>query len=160
MRWFASWVRNLALEELFFNDTATTEIYTLSLHDALPISHGAGAGGTCGATDRAHQPDECHLHPAQRGGNRAAERGVPDGPGDRPFRQLWPDRRDAVSGGGAGAGGGHVSAELPRVGQRGGASHGGAAGRDRRGSGPTDRRDPVRRGTTQSSRAALPGRSE
>ena len=22
-----------------FNDTATTEIYTLSLHDALPISH-------------------------------------------------------------------------------------------------------------------------
>src|SRR2546430_17371424 len=27
MRWF-----------FFFNDTATTEIYTLSLHDALPIS--------------------------------------------------------------------------------------------------------------------------
>src|SRR3712207_7969099 len=27
----------------FFNDTATTEIYTLSLHDALPISiHAAG----------------------------------------------------------------------------------------------------------------------
>src|SRR5437588_7202351 len=27
----------------FFNDTATTEIYTLSLHDALPISsHGVG----------------------------------------------------------------------------------------------------------------------
>src|SRR5256885_7578691 len=25
----------------FFNDTATTEIYTLSLHDALPISHRA-----------------------------------------------------------------------------------------------------------------------
>ena len=24
----------------FFNDTATTEIYTLSLHDALPISVG------------------------------------------------------------------------------------------------------------------------
>src|SRR2546421_4538116 len=23
----------------FFNDTATTEIYTLSLHDALPITH-------------------------------------------------------------------------------------------------------------------------
>src|SRR5690349_23089064 len=31
----------------FFNDTAPTEIYTLSLHDALPISRrrrGAGAG--------------------------------------------------------------------------------------------------------------------
>src|SRR3712207_9342820 len=26
----------------FFNDTATTEIYTLSLHDALPISVGGG----------------------------------------------------------------------------------------------------------------------
>src|SRR2546430_12373643 len=26
----------------FFNDTATTEIYTLSLHDALPISRGVG----------------------------------------------------------------------------------------------------------------------
>src|SRR5260221_5402448 len=28
----------------FFNDTATTEIYTLSLHDALPISLGRTAG--------------------------------------------------------------------------------------------------------------------
>src|SRR5258707_5823097 len=27
------------LSFFFFNDTATTEIYTLSLHDALPISH-------------------------------------------------------------------------------------------------------------------------
>ena len=27
----------------FFNDTATTEIYTLSLHDALPISTGGNA---------------------------------------------------------------------------------------------------------------------
>src|SRR2546430_13591977 len=31
----------------FFNDTATTEIYTLSLHDALPI-----LGTKDGATDR------------------------------------------------------------------------------------------------------------
>src|SRR5690349_24162175 len=28
----------------FFNDTATTEIYTLSLHDALPISVADGNG--------------------------------------------------------------------------------------------------------------------
>src|SRR5256885_3942368 len=28
----------------FFNDTATTEIYTLSLHDALPISSSARIG--------------------------------------------------------------------------------------------------------------------
>src|SRR5574340_566225 len=36
------WLRGLAfgcfLYCFFFNDTATTEIYTLSLHDALPIS--------------------------------------------------------------------------------------------------------------------------
>src|SRR5260370_42057511 len=34
----------------FFNDTATTEIYTLSLHDALPISSAAapGSGSTRG----------------------------------------------------------------------------------------------------------------
>src|SRR3712207_8706564 len=35
----------------FFNDTATTEIYTLSLHDALPISLGdrvqTGVVGCC-----------------------------------------------------------------------------------------------------------------
>src|SRR5690606_41715325 len=29
----------------FFTDTATTEIYTLSLHDALPISANGGASG-------------------------------------------------------------------------------------------------------------------
>src|SRR5256885_13056456 len=29
----------------FFNDTATTEIYTLSLHDALPISRWEGRHG-------------------------------------------------------------------------------------------------------------------
>src|SRR3712207_7538597 len=29
----------------FFNDTATTEIYTLSLHDALPICGRAALGG-------------------------------------------------------------------------------------------------------------------
>src|SRR2546422_7669281 len=31
-------VRSCAFLFFFFNDTATTEIYTLSLHDALPIS--------------------------------------------------------------------------------------------------------------------------
>src|SRR5476649_2213168 len=33
----ASW--QASCSAFFFNDTATTEIYTLSLHDALPISH-------------------------------------------------------------------------------------------------------------------------
>src|SRR5437762_8141813 len=37
----------------FFNDTATTEIYTLSLHDALPICHRArpGCAGYGGRSD-------------------------------------------------------------------------------------------------------------
>src|SRR5438309_9260798 len=33
----------LRLSFFFFNDTATTEIYTLSLHDALPISWRRGS---------------------------------------------------------------------------------------------------------------------
>src|SRR5688572_6941755 len=36
-----SYLENLMFFIFFFNDTATTEIYTLSLHDALPISAGA-----------------------------------------------------------------------------------------------------------------------
>src|SRR2546430_6694638 len=38
-------VRNSSLQSafFFFNDTATTEIYTLSLHDALPIYSRSGA---------------------------------------------------------------------------------------------------------------------
>src|SRR2546422_8403532 len=35
-------MRLYTVYSFFFNDTATTEIYTLSLHDALPISAGAG----------------------------------------------------------------------------------------------------------------------
>jgi len=36
----------------FFNDTATTEIYTLSLHDALPISSATptASASSCSAT--------------------------------------------------------------------------------------------------------------
>src|SRR5947209_19360634 len=36
------WSSLLFLPLFFFNDTATTQIYTLSLHDALPISVMAG----------------------------------------------------------------------------------------------------------------------
>src|SRR3712207_9438262 len=32
---------------VFFNDTGTTEIYTLSLHDALPISTAASSSASC-----------------------------------------------------------------------------------------------------------------
>src|SRR2546425_13114864 len=44
----------------FFNDTATTEIYTLSLHDALPISDrgrtAAATGGRLRARRREQRP--------------------------------------------------------------------------------------------------------
>src|SRR3712207_7556871 len=37
--------RLVSLVYFFFNDTATTEIYTLSLHDALPIAGALRRGG-------------------------------------------------------------------------------------------------------------------
>src|SRR6185295_19411746 len=44
----------------FFNDTATTEIYTLSLHDALPIRRGGtssdGDTSACTSTSSGREP--------------------------------------------------------------------------------------------------------
>src|SRR5256885_9842713 len=54
----------------FFNDTATTEIYTLSLHDALPIS-GAGVVGIGARQQRARarhhgvQPQRSEEHTSE-----------------------------------------------------------------------------------------------
>src|SRR2546422_1567894 len=46
----------------FFNDTATTEIYTLSLHDALPISaRGPGRDLEQGVRHTGHGRDHDHL---------------------------------------------------------------------------------------------------
>src|SRR2546430_2950398 len=45
----------LSIFLFFFNDTATTEIYTLSLHDALPISH-----RRCSAVRRRPPHDQRH----------------------------------------------------------------------------------------------------
>src|SRR2546422_6229292 len=66
----------------FFNDTATTEIYTLSLHDALPISgghreatHPPRSDGRC--QDRDRQGHE-RLRGRHRRGRRARERGARD----------------------------------------------------------------------------------
>src|SRR2546430_14372745 len=54
----------------FFNDTATTEIYTLSLHDALPISRERGGQrrAAAGLDDRrpADAAQERRLHGRQR----------------------------------------------------------------------------------------------
>src|SRR3712207_8940234 len=68
----------------FFNDTATTEIYTLSLHDALPI-YGAwhrrrGRRGTHKAS--------CILAPGPRRGLRSASRGTDLGRADRKSTRL------------------------------------------------------------------------
>src|SRR5215813_14566237 len=55
----------------FFNDTATTEIYTLSLHDALPISSPA----TRLSRGRAHPRSGLARHPHwQRRGDRKSTR--------------------------------------------------------------------------------------
>src|SRR5438034_9155308 len=43
---FFLYLFSLYLLFFFFNDTATTEIYTLSLHDALPISSWPGCAGS------------------------------------------------------------------------------------------------------------------
>src|SRR2546427_8779169 len=44
--------RQLTFIFFFFNDTATTEIYTLSLHDALPISIVIVINESASAADR------------------------------------------------------------------------------------------------------------
>src|SRR3712207_9353607 len=45
-------------ESFFFNDTATTEIYTLSLHDALPIYlHARGLQRVAEQHRDRHRPD-------------------------------------------------------------------------------------------------------
>src|SRR5688572_33203531 len=46
----------------FFNDTATTEIYTLSLHDALPIYNSANTGTP---VQQPHFDDERTVQSAQ-----------------------------------------------------------------------------------------------
>src|SRR3712207_9187684 len=42
---FCRALRRTSASSFFFNDTATTEIYTLSLHDALPILSLSESGG-------------------------------------------------------------------------------------------------------------------
>src|SRR5689334_24966828 len=65
----------------FFNDTATTEIYTLSLHDALPIcNRGCRGRAPCGV--------RWWLR-TRVGPKAAAER--------RSGRRRMPDRRDRKS---------------------------------------------------------------
>src|SRR5256885_11482001 len=54
-------VRYLCIFFFFFNDTATTEIYTLSLHDALPISR-CSVSSTSSASGRAARRSRPRRH--------------------------------------------------------------------------------------------------
>src|SRR3989442_7625463 len=69
---------SLCLFFFFFNDTATTEIYTLSLHDALPIllRRGGLVPGGHGAPFRRNPARSGHhVHDDQRpGGDRKSTR--------------------------------------------------------------------------------------
>src|SRR2546430_11580878 len=73
----------------FFNDTATTEIYTLSLHDALPISLGRRAPSKPPAPRGRRAPQRRRAADRRNGGRahpqRAAARGVR---GDRQSTRL------------------------------------------------------------------------
>src|SRR2546430_17228336 len=61
----------------FFNDTATTEIYTLSLHDALPISPLSNPGTQPDPYAAAPSRGTGRAHPAAAVGMaRRASRGV------------------------------------------------------------------------------------
>src|SRR3712207_8798576 len=76
----------------FFNDTATTEIYTLSLHDALPICLplGARAGAVPGgAVGRGAGGDGGGRRAGRAvGGERRGREGAGDERGDRESTRL------------------------------------------------------------------------
>src|SRR3712207_8238976 len=65
----------------FFNDTATTEIYTLSLHDALPICR--------------RLPDVRHVLPQQAEPSGRRDRRYHSTLEERGLRQGW--RRDGAA---------------------------------------------------------------
>src|SRR5215475_14742552 len=65
--------REQARLAFFFNDTATTEIYTLSLHDALPISGDAGTAqpwARAAVRAAAGRPGRARLRPGDRKSTR------------------------------------------------------------------------------------------
>src|SRR3712207_7362345 len=68
----------------FLNDTATTEIYTLSLHDALPICRPARAARRGRGPPRAHEAQRARaqLH-GDLPGLRGSRPGAPDAAGHR-----------------------------------------------------------------------------
>src|SRR2546427_9449940 len=74
----------------FFNDTATTEIYTLSLHDALPISI-QGDRQRRAANAPTKETFTCSLTQASAPSSRAGHRAWA-----RPPRAAWPPKACAL----------------------------------------------------------------
>src|SRR3712207_7845906 len=74
----------MSLIFFFFNDTATTEIYTLSLHDALPIplhdakargkGKGEGGRGRRRTSDRRRARNDGYTGRGKRGADRKSTR--------------------------------------------------------------------------------------
>src|SRR5947208_6193289 len=72
---------NMRLSSFFFNDTATTEIYTLSLHDALPIfQHDRRDHLGDAPRDLQHpgDPRPCGAHAHRRSEEHTSELQSPD----------------------------------------------------------------------------------
>src|SRR5260370_39932945 len=57
----------------FFNDTATTEIYTLSLHDALPIYGQPGHARAVFHRGHVHRLCPCRMERGSAGNRRSEE---------------------------------------------------------------------------------------
>src|SRR3712207_6981278 len=73
---------------IFFNDTATTEIYTLSLHDALPISRGGVGPGRQRRDRRRRRAFGGRAGGARRRRRRTADARLRDGRRDRKSTRL------------------------------------------------------------------------
>src|SRR5258707_13968226 len=68
----------------FFNDTATTEIYTLSLHDALPIWRGRSAWWRRGRAAGRPPARPAPAYPASPWAGRAGRPSAPPAGAGRP----------------------------------------------------------------------------
>src|SRR6266700_8409999 len=67
----SSWPRSITCSSLFFfNDTATTQTYTLSLHDALPI---CGSPRNAGASYRTYKRTRWRSEPLARSEEHTSE---------------------------------------------------------------------------------------
>src|SRR3712207_1510081 len=112
---------------VFFNDTATTEIYTLSLHDALPIS--------LVILVYYHAVDEALVHPGDAGGRDLVAEGGEHpvrGSLERPPAYYGADRYRGCSGGGQ-------RLPHPRDGQDRADAHHGVGGAEDHQVGPSER---------------------